>query len=142
MKKLFLFLLMACALTSCDVPEARANLKKYIASKEETRLPIVLQAVTINSPEVLGIEIDSVQLCYVNEGAITPASAYLVTTWKIKKEIMVSEEYAKYDFLYDEYSDYETKKFLVELSDFKDVDLGGNAAKYNANWPNKNPFNK
>ena len=55
---------------------------------------------------------------------------------------MVSEEYAKYDFLYDEYSDYETKKFLVELSDFKDVDLGGNYAKYNANWPDRNPFNK
>ena len=55
---------------------------------------------------------------------------------------MVSEEYAKYDFLYDEYSDYETKTFLVELSDFKDVDLGGNAAKYKANWPDRNPFKK
>ena len=142
MKKVFLFLLMACALVSCDIPQARKNLKEYFVESETTRLPIVIQNITINSPEVLGITIDSATLLYTDEGSITPTSAYLNTTWKIKKEIIVSEDYSNYSFLYDEFSDYELKSYLVELDNFSDTDIEGRRMKYHANWPDRNPFKK
>ena len=142
MKKVFLFLLMACALVSCDVPQARKNLKVYLVVSETTKLPIVMQNITINSPEVLGITIDSATLLYTDEGSITPTSAYLNTTWKIKKEIIVSEDYSNYSFLYDEFSDYELKSYLVELNNFSDTDIEGKRMKDHANWPDRNPFKK
>ena len=142
MKRLFLFLLMACALVSCDISQARKNLKEYIITTEETKLPIVMQNITINSPEVLGISIDSVTLSFANDGTVQPITGYLNTTWKIKKEVIVSEDYSNYSFLYDEFSDFETKRYLVELTDFKDADIEGRSIKYHANWPEKNPFKK
>ena len=142
MKKIFLFLLMACALVSCDIPQARKNLKEFIVKSEETRLPIVLQNIQINSPEVLGINIDSVTLVYTDDVNVSPTTAYLNTTWKVKKEMIVSEDYSNYSFLYDEFSDYELKSYLVELSDFSDTDIEGRKTKYHANWPDRNPFKK
>ena len=142
MKKLFLLLLMACALVSCDVPQARINMKNYIQTTEETRLPIVIQNISINSPEVLEITIDSIKLNYTNEGSIIPASAYLVTTWKLKKDFMVSEEYSNYSFMYDEFSDFENNTYFVELTDFTDPNIDGNRVKYKALWPDRNPFKK
>lgn len=140
MKKLFLLLILAVSLCSCDLQETRSNLKKYIFDKENAQLPIKLQKYAVNSPEVIEITIDSVSL-FFSEGDFVPDYGHLNTTWKIKKSIFDGDdEYGKYSFLSDEYSDFETKSWIIELTNFDDVDAMGREAKYKANWPEKNPF--
>ena len=140
MKKLFLFLFVAIALTSCDVQQARANLEEFVIRTERERIPIIMQNYTLADETVLSITIDSIRLFYPYKSNNTPSHGYLCTTWKLKREVSSEIDYEKYHFLFDDYADFDNKKFLVELNDFDDVYYDG-TAEYRAYWPKTNPFN-
>ena len=142
MKKIFLFLLIAIAFTSCDVEQARANLEEFVIRTEREKIPMIMQNYTLADETVLSITIDSIRLFYANELGITPSHGYLCTTWKLKRELSSEIDYEKYTFLLDDYADFDNKKYLIELNDFEDVYSDGKNAKYRAYWPEKNPFRK
>lgn len=139
MKKLFLFLFVAIALTSCDVQQARANLEEFVIRTERERIPIIMQNYTLADETVLSVTIDSIRLFYPYESNNTPSHGYLCTTWKLKRELSSEIDYEKYHFLLDDYADFDNKKYLVELNDFDDVYFDG-TAEYRACWPKTNPF--
>ena len=142
MKKLFLFLLIAISFTSCNIEFSRSNLSEFVIRTEREKIPMLMQNYTIADETILGITIDSIKLFYPFETSITPTHGYLCTTWEVKRELSSEIDYNKYPFLLDDYADFETKKYLIEVNEFSDVYSDGSNAKYKAYWPERNPFRK